>query len=147
VSARARRDLELEPFDLCVRGPNGGRHWAQVLIIAIQDPGRDRPWLVHCAIPRDESHRIEQYLSKVATRTGRPRPGCPARPQQELTRRENEVLQLLAEDHSLYAIADELCISYVTVRNHVQHILAKLGVHSIIEAVARHLRHQKNTGT
>jgi DNA-binding CsgD family transcriptional regulator len=29
--------------------------------------------------------------------------------------------------------------SPVTVRNHVQHILRKLGAHSIAEAVARHL--------
>jgi DNA-binding NarL/FixJ family response regulator len=56
-----------------------------------------------------------------------------------LTRRESEILQLLAEDKSLHEIARETHVSYVTVRNHVQHILAKLGVHSIIEAVACHL--------
>jgi DNA-binding NarL/FixJ family response regulator len=28
-----------------------------------------------------------------------------------------------------------LCISHTTVRNHIQHILAKLGAHSRLEAV------------
>jgi DNA-binding CsgD family transcriptional regulator len=30
-------------------------------------------------------------------------------------------------------------VSHATVRNHVQHILAKTGSHSILEAVARYL--------
>ena len=59
--------------------------------------------------------------------------------QTDLTVREREILRLLAEDHDLYTIANELHISYVTVRNHVQHVLAKLGVHSIMEAVACYL--------
>ena len=44
VLACTRRDLEVEPFDLCVRDPAGDLHWVQVLIITI--PGRDggRPW-------------------------------------------------------------------------------------------------------
>jgi DNA-binding NarL/FixJ family response regulator len=33
-------------------------------------------------------------------------------------------------------IADHLVVSYATIRNHVQHILVKLGVHSILEAIA-----------
>lgn len=45
----------------------------------------------------------------------------------------------LAADRNLHWIADTLHVSYVTVRNHVQHILEKLGTHSIPEAVARYL--------
>jgi len=142
----ARRDRELEPLELCLRRPEGGDHWVQVLIISIQEASQGRPWLVHCAVPRDRSHRIEEYLARVATRTGTPRPGRCVRPRCELTARENQVLQLLAEDHSLYTISDELCISYVTVRNHVQHILIKLDVHSIMEAVARYLDRPQDTG-
>ncbi|MDH4038859.1 MAG: helix-turn-helix transcriptional regulator [Candidatus Krumholzibacteria bacterium] len=54
----------------------------------------------------------------------------------ELTQREREILSLLAEDATLHEIAERLGVSYATVRNHVQHILRKLGVHSILEAVA-----------
>jgi DNA-binding NarL/FixJ family response regulator len=53
-----------------------------------------------------------------------------------LTAREREVLQLLAEGCAAAEISRELCISRVTVRNHTQHILAKLGLHSKLEAVA-----------
>lgn len=56
-----------------------------------------------------------------------------------LTPREREILELLAEDNTLHAIAERLYVSYTTVRNHVQHILLKLGVHSTMEAVAQHL--------
>jgi DNA-binding NarL/FixJ family response regulator len=53
-----------------------------------------------------------------------------------LTRREIEVLQLLAEGFSTERIATELFISIHTVRNHVSKILTKLGAHSKLEAVA-----------
>jgi DNA-binding NarL/FixJ family response regulator len=53
-----------------------------------------------------------------------------------LTRRELEVMQLLADGASNQAIAERLFISLHTVRNHVQRIITKLGVHSKLEAVA-----------
>jgi len=57
-----------------------------------------------------------------------------------LTPREREVLQLLTEGLDGAAIAERLFLSQATVRNHIQHILAKLGVHSRVEAVALALR-------
>ncbi len=57
-----------------------------------------------------------------------------------LTAREREVLDLLTEGLDGAAIARELFLSPATVRNHVQHILKKLGVHSRLEAVALVLR-------
>jgi DNA-binding NarL/FixJ family response regulator len=53
-----------------------------------------------------------------------------------LTKREIEVLQLLAEGMSTERVAAELFISIHTVRNHVAKILTKLGAHSKLEAVA-----------
>ena len=52
-----------------------------------------------------------------------------------LSRQEHMILRLLAEGGSTMSIADGLFISVVTVRNHVQSILGKLGVHSRLEAV------------
>jgi DNA-binding NarL/FixJ family response regulator len=52
-----------------------------------------------------------------------------------LTRREREVLQLLGSGRDPSAIAGELGISVHTARGHVKHILAKLEVHSQLEAV------------
>jgi DNA-binding NarL/FixJ family response regulator len=53
-----------------------------------------------------------------------------------LTPREVEVLGLLAHGLTNSGIADQLGISVNTVRNHMQNVLAKLGVHSKLEALA-----------
>jgi two-component system nitrate/nitrite response regulator NarL len=54
----------------------------------------------------------------------------------QLTPRELQVLQLLAEGASSRGIARRLAISPNTVRTHVQGILSKLQVHSRLEAAA-----------
>jgi DNA-binding NarL/FixJ family response regulator len=53
-----------------------------------------------------------------------------------LTRREKEVLALLADGADNDVIADALVISPQTARTHVQNVLAKLKVHSRLEAAA-----------
>jgi len=53
-----------------------------------------------------------------------------------LTSRELDVLELLVEGVSTRGIAERLFVSINTARNHVQRVLAKLGVHSRLEAVA-----------
>lgn len=58
-----------------------------------------------------------------------------------LTPREREVLQLLADGADTREIAARLTLSPTTVRNHVQNVLAKLGVHSRLEAVVLFVRH------
>lgn len=52
-----------------------------------------------------------------------------------LSRRELEVLQLLSEGKSTAEVADQLILSVNTVRNHITHLMAKLGVRSRLEAV------------
>jgi DNA-binding CsgD family transcriptional regulator len=66
-----------------------------------------------------------------------PTQGAPTTPPADmpLTERQLEVLQLLAEGKSTAQIADELVISKTTVRNHVAHVLANLGVHTRVQAV------------
>jgi DNA-binding CsgD family transcriptional regulator len=64
-----------------------------------------------------------------------------ARHQSRLTARETEVLQLLAEGLSSTVISKRFTVSRTTVRNHIQHIQSKLGVHSQTEAVAYAYRH------
>lgn len=54
----------------------------------------------------------------------------------DLTARELEVLGLLAEGLSTRQIAESLFISNNTARNHVQRLIAKLGAHSRLGAVA-----------
>lgn len=59
----------------------------------------------------------------------------------DLTDREREVLRLLAQGTRNDAIAQRLFISPQTVQTHVRNLLAKLGVHSKLEAVAFAVRH------
>ncbi|HUG55823.1 MAG TPA: response regulator transcription factor [Candidatus Limnocylindrales bacterium] len=54
-----------------------------------------------------------------------------------LTPREREVLELMAEGADNRTIADRLGLSVHTARNHVEHILAKVGAHSKLEALAK----------
>ena len=52
-----------------------------------------------------------------------------------LTRREREVLALLADGQTTSEVAEALSISVMTVQSHVTNVLAKLGVHSKVEAI------------
>jgi DNA-binding NarL/FixJ family response regulator len=49
----------------------------------------------------------------------------------ELTDREKEILQLIAEGHSTKMISDTLHVSVKTVETHRQHIMQKIGAHNI----------------
>ena len=60
----------------------------------------------------------------------------------DLTPREREVLRLLALGNGTGALALSLGVSYSTARTHIQNVLAKLEVHSRLEAVA--LLHQQD---
>ena len=61
----------------------------------------------------------------------------PSSPDASLTRREQEVLELLSAGLQQREIAKRLFISPKTVATHIQRILSKLGVHSRAEAVSR----------
>ena len=54
----------------------------------------------------------------------------------DLTKRELEVLGLIARGHTSATIAEALHIAEATVRTHVTNIFKKLGVHSRAAAVA-----------
>jgi PAS domain S-box-containing protein len=58
-----------------------------------------------------------------------------------LTRRELEVLRLMAAGANTKVAADKLTVSPATIRNHAQNMFAKLEVHSRLEAVAYARKH------
>jgi DNA-binding NarL/FixJ family response regulator len=72
--------------------------------------------------------RLLHTLSGDPTRDGRRGAGGTADAIAQLTRREREVLELIALGHSNKRIALELGVAEKTVKTHVGHLLAKLGV-------------------
>jgi len=82
------------------------------------------------------SRRMTARLLEELRKT--PRDGSGLRPvRSPLTSREWEVLDLLCQQRSTDAIAEELVVSVETVRSHVKSVLRKLGVRSRQEAVAQ----------
>ena len=81
-------------------------------------------------------HLLQRVFCEVPKKGhGRRRPAA-NHDRGELTRREREVLRLLADGTATTDLAGILCISPSTARNHIQHVLYKLRVHSRLEAVA-----------
>ena len=103
---------------------------------------------------RDATHQlryetyVEHILCAAVRLPGPPQTLARGLPEAEisyapLSAREKEVLSLLVQGQAAREIADTLCISYATVRNHLHAILRKLGVHNqrqaITLALERHL--------
>lgn len=73
--------------------------------------------------------------------TQQPTPATGDEPRQALTMREQEIVELLAQNLMYKEIAAKLNVSFATVRTHVEHIYQKLHVRSRAEAVS--LLHQR----
>ena len=83
---------------------------------------------------------IRSFSEKVNDRQGRTKPKLEDRLQplvEPLTKRELEVLGLLAEGKSNPRIAQDLVIARPTVKTHVERIIRKLGVSDRTQAVVR----------
>ena len=63
-------------------------------------------------------------------------PTAPREPGEDLTNREIEVLRLVSDGLANLVIGNNLLLSVETVKDHLKHILAKLGARSRAHAVA-----------
>jgi DNA-binding NarL/FixJ family response regulator len=99
---------------------------AQELMCVLQQAARG-----HASVPADLLAPVIRSLAAS---------GAVARQSAELlaglTARERDVLEAMVEGLSRREIAERLYVSVNTVRTHVQHVLAKLQVHTALEAVA-----------
>ncbi len=84
--------------------------------------------------------RIGPYLVRSAAASHGVLPGVPDEQTHALTRREVEVLEMLANGASTTEVAAKLYVSAKTVKNHLAHIYAKLGADSRTKAVAKAVR-------
>jgi DNA-binding NarL/FixJ family response regulator len=124
-------------FDAHVKTSSGSRKWVNISVFGADLPsGRVAVHILHDI---DGQRHIYSLSRKIAALVHRlPGPFEPS--DAELTPRERKVLQALARGASTADIAGELVVSQATVRNHIQHILRKLGVHTRLEAVTRAAR-------
>ena len=83
----------------------------------------------------EATQRAIRNMTSIATGTGQIQG-------EELTEREREVLALVARGYTNKQIAGELCVSEKTARNHVSHILEKLGLSRRSEAAAYAVEHK-----
>jgi PAS domain S-box-containing protein len=99
--------------------------------VVLMDSTGERQSVEICSVPLLEGGRVIGVFGQVVHQEG---PAAPPHP--HLTVRQAEVLRLLEHGRSTHQIAEELCLSRETVRNHVRHVLRALGCHSRLEAVA-----------
>ncbi len=131
-------------FEMVAHRPDGADVWLDVTTVTVDDDGR--PVAVHVLSESMASQRMAAVAADVAARLAiaGPNAAIEEAARQEirraLTPRELEVLQLLAAGQSTEDIGRQLELSPATVRNHVQNLLPKLGVHSRIEAAVMALK-------
>ena len=124
-------------FDMQTRTKAGAGVWLNVSTLASakdDDPPGLTIHLFRDVSATKELLRLVQQQLGAAAQNGNGDPG--------LTRRELEVLRLMATGANTRTVAEQLHVSAATVRNHVQNLLGKLGVHSRLEAVAYATNHR-----
>ena len=92
------------------------------------------------SLDQDLAMRLLQRLGRGDDQRGTPSPGGAKSPEPlrvPLTPRELEVLRLLAHGLTNRQISQELVISAATVKVHIEHLIAKLGVSDRTEAAVR----------
>jgi PAS domain S-box-containing protein len=147
----------ISSYDTQVRTGQGENCWLNMSILAVRS-GQNRENMMITHIFRDISQKkddeiiLNQILEKARRyqkNTGNIRDEkVPDNQFEKLTRRQHEVLTLLARGFSTREIADSLSISQYTVRNHIQIIFQKFQVNNRLEAVTFALKNglldQKN---
>lgn len=104
----------------------------------LKDLRPDELYAMLRSVMRDETPVSPALVGRLLTalrESGR-RPVVPEPEQAQLSRRELEVLRLVADGLSNKEIGASLCITEGTVKNHVHNSLAKLGMENRIQAAA-----------
>jgi PAS domain S-box-containing protein len=121
----------IQSFDMRTRTKAGRPIWVNLSTLTVPAGQNGGPLTIH--LFRDVT-ATKELLALVRERLTAPPSAEPTG--DVLTRRELEILRMIATGASTKAAADKLHVSPATVRNHVQNILGKLGAHSRLEAVA-----------
>jgi PAS domain S-box-containing protein len=143
VRGLAKLDEPVHSFDMRTRSRSGRPLWLNVSSLPLPTNGAsDGAAAAMIHLFRDVSadkELLKLVHERLDGRNGGVEPGSPGA---SLSRRELEVLRLIVDGLNTGAIAERLHVSPATIRNHVQNIMGKLGVHSRLEAVAFATKHR-----
>ncbi|HKD11197.1 MAG TPA: LuxR C-terminal-related transcriptional regulator, partial [Thermoanaerobaculia bacterium] len=138
--ARERKEDPVRRFELKVATGNGKARLVSSSLFAVPSYHPALTTVVHVLRP---------VADAAASASAAEAPAEPLTPMTNgegetvaLTPREKEILRSLAQGMPTQAISKKFFIASVTVRNHIQNILQKLGVHSKLEAVVLAHKHQ-----
>ena len=135
VSALIQLQKPVQHFDMATRARDGRTVWLGVSVIAL--PTAQGCASMHVFRDVTASHPQRESGSEPFATS----PSGDAETVGTLTKREIEVLRLVALGHQTKAVAAKLNVRPATIRNHVQNVLMKLEVHNRLEAVAYARRH------
>ncbi len=147
IIANARRGRMTSDYDVLTKTKAGAEVWINVSILLLKVKRTQSPLIIHLIRDVTERRRVEglarraveslRELSTEQRQTAGQAAGPDTRPTPlpALSRRELQVLQLLASGLGTRQIADDLGVSPITARNHITHVVSKLGVRNRLEAV------------
>jgi PAS domain S-box-containing protein len=136
----AKTRTPVHSFDMRTRTKSGSPIWVNVSTLRVSSNGAGER-TVH--LIRDVT-ATREMLGLIRERLATPAVAVPitSNGNVPLTRREIEILHIIASGLNTKDTAERLHVSPATIRNHVQNILGKLGAHSRLEAVAYANRHR-----
>lgn len=123
-------------FDMQTRTKAGRPLWVNVSTLTVARKRAIDRLIIH--LVRDVT-ATKELLTLVHDRRSEPDPKPDSKC--SLTRRELEILRLIAAGVATKRAAERLHVSPSTIRNHIQSVLRKLGVHSRLEAAVYATKH------
>jgi len=141
----ARNHEPVRSYDIQVTAA-GRQIWCNASVIILKSDASAGPYTLHVLRPADVQKRLELTMREFVSTAGGIgvsdakdvlSVGSSPTANVDLTKRETEILRLLATGTTTSGIAEKLFISPTTARNHIQKILKKLSAHTRLEAVRR----------
>lgn len=130
LSMHARPTLVRQALRNGARGYLVKRSITEELLLAVRSASRGEPYLS----PEISAIIVDDFLTQPVN-------ADQADPFDQLTPREREVLQLVAEGHTNHGIARLLNVSIKTVERHRANLMAKLDVHDVAGLTRMALEH------
>ena len=141
VVVNALRGRQVRDYDLLCRTPDGQSKWLNFSIV-VPASGGAHGFALHLFRDVTDRRRFEEFARSAATAleglNSKADPATEAvrlAPAPMLSRREEQVLRLIAAGMRTKQIAEALGVKPVTARNHVTRLLNKLGASSRLQAV------------